>query len=318
MADRSQQLGSAPMSDPGPFHSFDRYLDLPRVAGLYALRNHVGGPPRPVRLDARATDQDPVALQAPGDVGTLPGRMEEVEASAADGTRIRGWLVLPDRDDPAPLLLWVHGGPLMSWSTWSWRRNPWLLAARGWAVLLPDPGLSRGYGEEMMQRAWGRWGPVPFADLMAVTDAARADIDASRTATMGGSYGGYMVNRIAGHTDRFAAIVTHASLWTLDRFVTTTDHPDRWAMEWGYPDEDAELYERNSPHRSAGSIQTPMLVIHGDKDYRVPVGDAKLLYFPDEGHWITKPGNVKIWYETVTAFLDHHVLGAAWTRPPML
>ncbi len=301
---------------------------------IYALRDHIDSPPRPVRIEAAGTDQDPVTLEAPGVVGPLPGRIEEVEARAADGARIRGWLALPADTAPAPLLLWVHGGPLMSWNSWSWRWNPWLMVVRGWAVLLPDPGLSRGYGEEFMQRAWGQWGPVPFGDLMAITDAAeqRDDIDATRTAAMGGSYGGYMANWIAGHTDRFKAIVSHASLWTLDRFVAATDHPGSWAMEWGHPDDNPERYELNSPHLHAAAIHTPMLVIHGDKDYRVPIGeglalwydlvrhqvDAKLLYFPDEGHWVLTPGNQKIWYETVNAFLDHHVRGSDWKRPDLL
>ena len=301
---------------------------------LYALRDHIDSPPRPVRVEVASANQDPVTLDAPGAVGPLPGRMEEVETRAADGARIRGWLALPADTAPAPLLLWVHGGPLMSWNSWSWRWNPWLMVARGWAVLLPDPGLSRGYGEEFMQRAWGQWGPVPFGDLMAITDAVeqRNDIDASRTAAMGGSYGGYMANWIAGHTDRFKAIVSHASLWTLDRFVATTDHPGTWAMEWGNPDDNPEGYERNSPHLHAGAIRTPMLVIHGDKDYRVPIGEglalwydlvrhnveAKLLYFPDEGHWVLTPGNQKIWYETVSAFLDHHVHGSDWRLPDLL
>jgi dipeptidyl aminopeptidase/acylaminoacyl peptidase len=301
---------------------------------LYALRDHIDSPPRPVRLEPSMVDQEPVFLDAPGDVGALPGRMEEVEARAPDGARVRGWLVLPSSGEPAPLLLWVHGGPLMSWNSWSWRWNPWLMVARGWAVLLPDPGLSRGYGEKFMQRAWGQWGPVPFADLMAITDVVeqRSDVDNAHTAAMGGSYGGYMANWIAGHTDRFQAIVSHASLWTLDRFVATTDHPDSWVMEWGLPEDNPQGYERNSPHRHANAIRTPMLVIHGDKDYRVPIGEglalwfdlvrrevpAKLLYFPNEGHWVLTPGNQKLWYETVSAFLDHHVRGADWRRPELL
>ena len=316
------------------------YSDLcpsPDGRWVYALRAAVDSPARVVRLDASAPDQDPVVLDAPGEVGGLPGRLEEVGTTASDGARLRAWLVLPEgasADQPAPLLLWVHGGPLMSWNSWSWRWNPWLMAARGWAVLLPDPALSQGYGDDFVQRAWGQWGPVPYADLMAVTDAAlsRQDLDGSRTAAMGGSYGGYMANWIAGHTDRFDAIVTHASLWTLDRFVTTTDHPGYWAAEWGWPDDSHDRYRHNSPHLHTRNITTPMLVVHGDRDYRVPVGegmslwtdlvrhgvDARFLYFPDEGHWVLRPGNVRVWYETVWAFLDHHVLGEEWRRPALL
>jgi dipeptidyl aminopeptidase/acylaminoacyl peptidase len=276
-------------------------------------------------------------LRGPGRPLDVPGRVEEVETTAPDGATVRGWLVLPEgagADNPAPLALWVHGGPLMSWNAWSWRWNPWLLAARGWAVLLPDPGLSQGYGDDFIQRAWGNWGPVPFADLMAITDAtiARADIDETRTAAMGGSYGGYMANWIAGHTERFKAIVTHASLWTMEHFSGTTDHPWAWEHEWGHPLERPERFALNSPHLHLASVRTPMLVVHGDRDYRVPIGeglrlfsdlvrsgvDAKFLYFPDESHWVLKPGNAKVWYQTVFAFLDHHVLGEPWVRPELV
>jgi dipeptidyl aminopeptidase/acylaminoacyl peptidase len=304
---------------------------------LFALRSAIDAPPTPVRLDVDATDQKPDELPAPGNGFAVPGRLVDIETSAPDGATVRGWLVLPESaspQQPAPLALWVHGGPLMSWESWSWRWNPWLLAARGWAVLLPDPGLSQGYGDEFIQRAWGKWGPVPFADLMAITDAvaARADIDETRTAAMGGSYGGYMANWIAGHTQRFKAIVSHAGLWTLEHFIGATDHPGGWEQEWGHPLERPERYELNGPSRHLHAVTTPMLVIHGDKDYRVPIGealrlwsdlvrqqvDAKFLYFPDENHWILKPGNTKAWYQTVFAFLDHHVLGADWTRPELL
>jgi len=149
---------------------------------------------------------------------------------------------------------------------------------------------------------------------------------------MGGSYGGYMANWMAGHTDRFKAIVSHAGLWTLDQMFGTTDHPMFWRPQFGDPLTEPEMYEKNSPHRHIGRIRTPMLVIHGNKDYRVPVGEAlrlwwdlsrhdaeaKFLYFPDENHWILTPGNARIWYETVFAFLAQHVLGHEWQRPALL
>ncbi|HET6875821.1 MAG TPA: prolyl oligopeptidase family serine peptidase, partial [Acidimicrobiales bacterium] len=173
------------------------YTDLcpsPDGQSIYALRSHIDSSPRVVRLDARRADPEPEYLSSPGEIGPIPGRLEEVEAEAPDGTRIRAWLARPEGDDAAPLLLWVHGGPFSSWNSWSWRWNPWLMVARGWAVLLPDPGLSTGYGDGHIQRAWGQWGPVPYADLMALVDETvrRPDIDAGRVAAMGGSYGGYM------------------------------------------------------------------------------------------------------------------------------
>jgi dipeptidyl aminopeptidase/acylaminoacyl peptidase len=223
---------------------------------------------------------------------------------------------------------------MSSWNSWSWRWNPWLLAARGYAVLLPDPALSTGYGQDFIARAYHQWGGRPFADVMAATDAAvaRPDIDGSRTAMMGGSYGGYLANWAAGHTDRFRAIVSHASLWVLDQMFGTTDLPMFWRPQFGDPLTAPERYEANSPHRHIASIRTPMLVIHGNKDYRVPVGealrlwwdlsrhgaDAKFLYFPDENHWILSPGHAALWYDTVFAFLAQHVLGEPWRRPELL
>jgi len=263
--------------------------------------------------------------------------LEEVTVTVEDGTTVHAWLALPEAaapDAPAPMLLWIHGGPLNSWNAWAWRWNPWLMAAKGYAVLLPDPALSTGYGRSMVQRGWGQWGGTPYTDLMAVTDEVvkRPDIDETRTAAMGGSYGGYMANWVAGHTDRFRCIVTHASLWALDQFQGTTDHPAYWAREWGLPHVQPQRYEEWSPHRFADRITSPMLVIHGDKDYRVPIGEglrlwwdlqrmkvpSKFLYFPDEGHWVLKPGNAEVWYETVWAWLATYVLDEPWERPALI
>ncbi|WP_308259380.1 prolyl oligopeptidase family serine peptidase [Pseudonocardia sp. H11422] len=315
------------------------YTDLqvsPDGRYVYALRGAVDAPPAPVRLDAHAPDQQPRPLPGPTQRPALPGTLAEVTATAEDDAPLRAWLALPENaaDEPAPLLLWVHGGPLGSWNTWQWRWNPWLMVARGYAVLLPDPALSTGYGQAFIDRGWGEWGRAPYTDLMALTDAAQArpDVDVTRTAAMGGSFGGYMANWVAGHTDRFAAIVTHAGLWALDQFGPTTDAAYYWLREMT-----AEMTAANSPHAHADAITTPMLVIHGDKDYRVPIGEAlrlwwdlvsrqqdpedqphRFLYFPDENHWILAPQHAVVWYETVTAFLDHHLLGKDFVVPDLL
>jgi len=303
----------------------------PDGTALYALRDTVGEPPTPVRIDLATGAVE--RLPAPGQRPTVSGQLTEITATADDGHPIRGWLVLPKgaaADHPAPLLLWVHGGPRSSWNGWQWRWNPWLMAARGYAVLLPDPALSTGYGLDFIRRAYRAWGPRPFADLMAITDAAvaRDDIDESRIALMGGSYGGYMANWAAGHTSRFKAIVSHASVWALDQMMATTDLPMGFFPEFADP----EVLSANSPHLSVAAISTPMLVIHGDRDYRVPIGEAlrlwwdlqshgktaKFLYFPDENHWVLSPGNIKAWYGTVQAFLAEQVLGEPWKRPDLL
>jgi len=302
---------------------------------VYALRASYTSPAEVVRIDPAGTV---TALPTPGLPLELPGEVTELSATADDGTEVRAWLVLPrgaSAERPAPLVLWVHGGPLSSWNTWHWRWCPHLMAERGYAVLLPDPALSTGYGHANVQRAWGHGGAERvFADLMAVTDAAlaRPDLDASRTAAMGGSYGGYMSNWIAGHTDRFRAIVTHASLWALDQFHATTDVNSWWERQYGDPYEAPGPYVDQSPRSGLQGVRTPMLVIHGRHDYRVPLSEAlrlwtdlqrhgvtsRFLYFPDENHWVLKPGNARVWYETVLAFLDHHVLGAQWRRPDLV
>jgi dipeptidyl aminopeptidase/acylaminoacyl peptidase len=316
------------------------YSDLqpsPDGRRLYALRNTMASPPEAVVLDAEAEDQTATPIPSPGLPLEVPGRLEVVEATASDGTRVRSWLVLPpdaSADDPAPLAVFIHGGPLGSWNAWSWRWNPHLLAARGYAVLLPDPGLSTGYGQAYSERGRGRWGDEPYTDLIAAIDAtvARDDIDETRTAAMGGSFGGYMANWVAGHTDRFRCIVTHASLWSLEQFHGTTDEAAYWRAEFGAPEDLPERYREHSPDAFAKQIRTPMLVIHGELDHRVPIGealrlwtdltrhgvDATFLYFPNENHWILKPPNIRVWYETIFAFLDQHVLGKDWTRPPLL
>ena len=301
---------------------------------VYALRSSYLRPPHPVRIDPTGVVTELPCVETP----VLPGELTEVSGVAEDGTEIRSWLTLPSGDGPAPLVLWIHGGPLGSWNSWHWRWNPWLLVARGYAVLMPDPALSTGYGQDFIQRGWGAWGFAPYTDLMAATDAALAHprVDETRAAAMGGSFGGYMANWIAGHTDRFDAIVTHASLWALDQFGSTTDGGYWWAREMT-----AEMSERNSPHRHVAAISTPTLVIHGDKDYRVPIGEGlrlwfdlltasglpaaddgtsphQFLYFPTENHWVLAPQHAKIWYQVVCAFLGRHLLGEEAELPETL
>jgi dipeptidyl aminopeptidase/acylaminoacyl peptidase len=318
------------------------YTDVvvsPDGRSAYALRSSYEFPPEAVRIDLETGDV--TRLQAPAERPHIQGSLERLDTTAADGTRVPAYLALPDgasAQEPAPLLLWIHGGPLGSWNAWTWRWNPWLLVAKGYAVLLPDPALSTGYGQSFIQRGWGEWGKAPFTDLMEITDAVveRPDIDAERTAAMGGSFGGYMANWVAGQTDRFGAIVTHASLWALDQFGPTTDASQYWLKEMT-----AEMAMANSPHLHVEKISTPMLVIHGDKDYRVPIGEGlrlwyellsksqlaadsdgrtphRFLYYPDENHWILQPQHAKVWYGVVEHFLAKNVLGSDLPLPPDL
>jgi dipeptidyl aminopeptidase/acylaminoacyl peptidase len=319
------------------------YTDLcPTTDGsaVYALRSTPAEAPHPVRLDPAATDQAPRPLSTPAPTPALPGRLEDVDVVVA-GARVRGWLCLPDdTSEPAPLMLWIHGGPFVSTNAWSWRWNPWVAVARGWAVLLPDPALSTGYGAEWFARAWPHRAALVWRDLEGLLDAvvARTDVDETRTACLGGSFGGYMTNWVAGHTDRFAAIVTHAGLWALDQQHDTTDAAHWKNTLFGEPDEHPDWYAENSPHNFIDRIRTPMLVVHGNRDYRVPISEGlrlwwdlvrhwpgdpddlphRFLNFTNENHWVLSPANAEIWYDTVLGFCGWHVLGQKWSASALL
>jgi dipeptidyl aminopeptidase/acylaminoacyl peptidase len=257
--------------------------------------------------------------------------LSEVETQL-DGATVRGWLCAPSgQAGPVPLMLWIHGGPFMSYNSWNWRWNPWVAVARGYAVLMPDPALSTGYGRSWIERAWPHRAGLVWRDLEALLDhvVERPDVDSARTACLGGSFGGYLTNWIAGHTDRFAAIVTHAGLWALDQQHTTTDGAHWKSSLFGTPVDHPEWYAENSPNNFVDKIRTPMLVVHGNRDYRVPISEAlrlwwdlvsrfdgepeqlphRFLQLTGENHWVLSPANAQIWYETVLGFCDRHVLG---------
>ncbi|WP_166984146.1 alpha/beta hydrolase family protein [Paramicrobacterium fandaimingii] len=291
---------------------------------LVASASGIDVAPHPVAIDPASGVV--TALPNPATVLEAPGTLREVTATAEDGATVRAWLRLPSGDGPHPLVVFAHGGPWGSWNAWTYRWNPNPFVAAGYAVLLPDPAISTGYGQHMIDRGQHQLGGAPFSDIMALTDAAiaRDDINASRTALAGGSYGGYMANWVAGQTgERFRCIVTHASLWDTEAMGSTTDNS-------GWDEPMRAQHELYSPHAHVADIRVPMLVIHGDKDYRVPIAQGqklwydlltksatpldsngqtqhRYLYFPDEGHWILGRGNAQVWYETFLAFLDTHV-----------
>ncbi|MEU9171666.1 S9 family peptidase [Streptomyces sp. NPDC048420] len=309
----------------------------PDGSTLHALRGDIDSPHQVVRLDAAKADQEPAPLRTPGDLGPLPGTLTEVHTTGDDGFALRAWLVLPKgagAEHPAPLLVMPHGGPQGSWNGWSCQWNPWPFAARGYAVLLPDPALSSGYGQHMQERGRGQYGGRPYHDVIALTDAAlsRADLDPARTALAGWSYGGYLANRTATRTDRFRALVSHAGMWNLESFHGDTDLHTYFRKIFGDPRIQRERYDADSPHLDAAKLTTPMLIVHGGRDSRVPPGQSRelqhdlrrqgvpvrFLYFPDEPHGVEAPNNLRLLYETVLNFLDHHVLGEEWRRPELL
>jgi dipeptidyl aminopeptidase/acylaminoacyl peptidase len=193
-------------------------------------------------------------------------------------------------------------------------------------VVQPNPRGSTGFGQPFIQGIWGNvWGQQCYADIMAVTDAVerRDDVAAGEIMAMGGSFGGYMTNWIGTQTQRFKCLITHASICTMAQFTGTTDHPPWWYLEMGGEDPYADMpkFDRFAPIRTIKQWKTPALIIHGEFDYRCPIGEglnlfealqyhgvpSELLIFPDENHWILKPRNIVAWYDTVLGFIGRHL-----------
>jgi dipeptidyl aminopeptidase/acylaminoacyl peptidase len=246
----------------------------------------------------------------------------------ADGDSVFGWLLTPPNFDPNrryPLVLLVHGGPQGAWTDqFHGRWNTQLFAAPGYVVFAPNPRGSTGYGQRFTDQISRDWGGRVYEDLMRGVDvvARLPYVDSTRMAAAGGSYGGYMVNWINGHTGRFKALVSHAGVFNLEHMYAATE--ELWFPEWEYGGPywmDRTDYERWSPHRFVRNFRTPTLVIHGALDFRVLETEgmqmftalqregvaSKLLYFPDEGHWIGRPANQQVWWTTVHEWLGTYL-----------
>jgi dipeptidyl aminopeptidase/acylaminoacyl peptidase len=254
--------------------------------------------------------------------------LEQVSYTSSDGATIEGFLAKPpnfDMRNKYPLLLLIHGGPQGAWGeAWSYRWNPQVFAAAGFVVFMPNPRGSTGYGQSFIDAIRGDWGGQSYLDIMAGVDyvSRRPYIDAGRMAAAGSSYGGYMINWMLGHTDRFRAFVSHAGVYDLESMFGATE--ELWFPLWefqGTPWDNPEMYERWSPSKYVANFKTPTLVVHGEKDYRVPATQgmqlftalqtrnvpSRFLYFPDEGHWILKPRNSLYWHQTVIDWLKNWV-----------
>ena len=250
-------------------------------------------------------------------------RVSDHYTESTDGAPIHHRHVRIDDDTKRPLLLWIHGGPISAWSdVWHWRWNPVVAASFGYHVVCPNPRGSVGFGQQFIEEMFGDvWGGQCYDDLMAVTDAVaqRPEVDATKSCAMGGSFGGYMTNWIGTQTDRFTCLVTHASIADNHGFYATTDAPMWWLNTFAKdPYEDRTAFDTYSPLRYVENWKTPVLIVHGDKDYRVPITESLTLYealdvhgvdcqmmiFPDENHWILRPKNAIDWYEKIFAFIE--------------
>jgi dipeptidyl aminopeptidase/acylaminoacyl peptidase len=278
---------------------------------------------------ARPDGSDVKRVTGINDARVASARMskpEEFWFKGANGDDVHGWLLRPVDFTPGtkyPLAYLVHGGPQGSWEDhFHYRWNPQAYAGAGYVVATVDFHGSTGYGQAFTDAIRGDWGGKPYEDLMKGIDHILEKypfIDAGRMGALGASYGGFMINWMAGQTDRFKCFVSHDGVFdTRSNFYTTEE---LWFPEWeflGTPWENQQTYERWSPSRFVQNWKTPMLVIHGAKDFRLPETEgfavfttlqrrgipSKLLYFPDENHWVLKAKNSILWHETILAWLD--------------
>ena len=251
---------------------------------------------------------------------------EYVWFEGANGAKVQMWIVKPpffDGKKKYPLVYWVHGGPQGAFgNSWSFRWNQQLWAAQGYVLALPNPRGSTGFGQKFTDEISRDWGGKVFTDVMngVAYMEQQPYIDKTRMAAAGASYGGYMMNWLNGHTDKFRTIICHDGVYNFASMYGVTE--ETWFDEWehGIPWETPD-YDKFSPHKYAANFKTPTLIIHGELDYRVPVGEgfslfttlqrkgipSKMLYFPDEGHWVLKPQNSEMWHKTIFEWLTDYL-----------
>ena len=250
--------------------------------------------------------------------------------AGAGGTPVQYWLLKPPNFDAArkyPVVFLIHGGPQGAWEdAWSTRWNPSLWAAQGWIIVAPNPRGSTGFGQAFVDEITRDWAGKVMVDLEAVFAAVEKMpfVDGGRMGIAGASYGGYAVNWILGQTNRFKAAVSHDGVFNLESMSLATE--ELWFTEWefgGIPADPAarEQFAKFSPHLHAHKIRTPTLIITNELDFRVPVDQglqmftalrrngvpAEALVFPDEGHWVLKAHNSRVWHEAVFGWLKKYL-----------
>ncbi|PYK09273.1 MAG: S9 family peptidase, partial [Verrucomicrobia bacterium] len=253
--------------------------------------------------------------------------LESFTFKGANNDDVQGFIVKPPGYDPNkkyPLKFLIHGGPQGAWGNeWTYRWNAELFAATGnYVVVTINFHGSTGYGQKFTDSISGDWGGKPYIDLMKGLDYVEKTypfVDKNREAALGASYGGYMANWLLGHTNRFKCIVSHDGMFNAESAYGTTE--ELWFANWefgGPPWKKRDVYRKWSPHEYAQNFKTPTLVVHGQNDYRLDVSQgfdlfttlqvlkvpSKMLYFPDEGHWVLKPQNSRLWYKTVNDWVD--------------
>jgi dipeptidyl aminopeptidase/acylaminoacyl peptidase len=302
---------------------------LPDGKSIIALRESLLAPSEVYRIDAGSKKETKLTFVNAERLAALNlSGKEDFWYEGAGGAKVHGFLVKPPAFDPSkkyPMVLLIHGGPQGQWGDqFHFRWNAQMFASRGHVVVLINPRGSTGYGQQFTDEISKDWGGKVYEDLMKGVDyvlKSYSYIDANRVAAAGASYGGYMVNWILGHTNRFRCLVSHDGVFSTKAMYGTTE--ELWFPEWefgGTPYQKPELYDKWNPLAYAHNFKTPTLVVHGQLDYRLDVSEgfqlftalqrqgvkSKMLYFPDEGHFVTKPANAELWWKTVLDWIDEN------------
>ncbi len=255
------------------------------------------------------------------------GEIENVTYKGANDADIQMFINYPPDYDPSkkyPLVMMIHGGPHGTFGdTFHFRWNSQLFAAPGYIVAMPNFHGSTSFGQEFTKSIHGNHADLPFRDIMKAADymIERGLVDEEKMAATGGSYGGYMVSWIAGHTDRFACLINHAGVYDLHLQFASDFSANRKYQYGGSPWENFDQMNAINPSQFAHNFSSPMLVIHGELDYRVPVAhgfmvyniyknmglEARLVYYPDENHWILTPQNSLFWYDEFYGWLERYL-----------
>jgi dipeptidyl aminopeptidase/acylaminoacyl peptidase len=304
------------------------FVPLDKGAVLYAI-NSITGPNDLVLMDAKGITRRLTNVNADVLGAVDPLNYQQFDFTGANGDRVQGQIVKPmNATGKLPVLLLVHGGPQGSFNnSWSYRWNPAVMASQGYAVVTIDFHGSTGYGQAFTDSINKNWGGWPLEDLqkgMAAVAKTDAQLDTANACALGGSYGGYMMNWIAGNwPDGFKCLVNHAGIFDLRAMAFETE--ELWFDQWdhGGPWWKRSDAEKWNPVNHVTKWKTPTLVIHGEKDYRIPYSqslatftalqqqgvESKLLVFPDENHWVLKAQNSIQWHQTVFKWLGKHLKG---------
>jgi dipeptidyl aminopeptidase/acylaminoacyl peptidase len=309
-------------------------LSSPQVIGgnkntLVCMRTTMANPADLYLLDLNSGKESPLTqVNQQMLAGVKTGKVESRMVKTTDNKEMLVWVIYPPDFDPGkkyPALLYCQGGPQSQVSQFfSYRWNFQLMASRGYIVIAPNRRGLPGFGQAWNDDIGGDWGGQAFRDYLSATDsiAKLPFVDASRLGAVGASYGGYSVYWLAGnHQNRFKTFIAHCGVFNLESMYGATEeiffvNREMEGPFWNSPK--PKSYDAFSPHKFVGNWNTPILVIHGDKDFRVPVTEginafsiaqvkgiqSRFLWFPDEGHWVVRPQNSVLWHRVFLDWLD--------------